>query len=101
MDSHPIPTGLNEFLPLLRQEFTLHTNAGPFALRLTEVSPLPASGAPQCRTEPFQLLFHLPGFQYPPQGTYRLTAEAGFDQPIFLVPVGQDPLGILYQAVFN
>lgn len=96
----PVPR-LDDFMPLLQRDFTLHLGTDALPLRLMEATPLPAAHGVPGRLPPFQLLFHLPGFQYPPQGTYRLSAAPDFDQPVFLVPVGQDQDGVLYQAVFN
>ena len=100
------------FEPLIGQPFVVTLKDGSVTLTLRKVTRLPpprredsaggvvpiASGA---RQDPFTLLFggasHLL-----PQRTYALTSGS-LDDPveIFIVPVGQDRQGFIYEAVFG
>ncbi len=68
-----------------------------FALRMVEVQE--RSKSPQ--QEIFALLFHGPGQYFMPQGIHKLKHSQLGEIDLFLVPVGQDPQGFQYEAVFN
>lgn len=51
--------------------------------------------------EPFALLFRGPAGEFLPQRIYGLENERTERVDIFLVPVGQEKDGFLYEAVFN
>jgi len=93
--------GIDDFLPLLRRDFTLSLGQRSISLRLTEVSPYKRQNGLKGGRIPFHLCFQGP--LQPPleQGTYPLSTEDGFAQSIFLVPVGREETGLVYQAVFN
>ena len=99
------------FEPLVGRSFAVELKDGAVPLILRSVKRLPpprrdpAGGvAPvpaEARTEPFTLLFagatHLL-----PQRTYRITSQSlGDAVEIFIVPVGQDGQGFIYEAVFG
>ncbi len=102
------------FTPLIGEHFRLAVNGTTIALRLAEVTPLPplrrrndagervAAADVAARSEPFSLLFTGPLTHPLPQRTYRLT-HAAIAEPldIFLVPVGRERDGFIYQAVFG
>jgi hypothetical protein len=71
------------------------------ALRLEEATLLPARFAAAGLRPPFSLIFIGPGDMILPQRLYQLTHEEMGEVTIFLVPVGKDNRGVLYQAVFN
>ncbi|HEY1796189.1 MAG TPA: hypothetical protein VGG57_08715 [Stellaceae bacterium] len=70
-------------------------------LRLEEATLLPSRSAIPDSRPPFSLIFIGPGDAVLPQQLYRLTHEEIGEIIIFLVPVGRDDHGILYQAIFN
>ena len=77
-------------------------NGRPLQLDLVEVSSLgPQAHSAAPPREPFSLMFRGPPSEPLTQGTYTFAhAEAGrFD--LFIVPVGQDNAGLLYEAIFN
>jgi hypothetical protein len=74
--------------------------AEPFALELVEV--VAASGqAPGRPRRTFSLIFRGPHRPRLPQSIYRLELAALGALDLFLVPVGPDPQGMCYEAVFN
>ena len=48
----------------------------------------------------FRLRFRGPGDPVLPQGLYKLES-GGTAYDIFIVPIGQDPQGTTYEAIFN
>ncbi|UZK69005.1 hypothetical protein OKW76_13380 [Sphingomonas sp. S1-29] len=90
---------LDRFAPCVGELFIVGEQPDAPALELIEVKPLPAHGA--AVRQPFALLFrsnHLPMLA---QGLYRLANPTAGTLDIFLVPVGRDAAGTLYEAVFN
>lgn len=69
-------------------------------LELIEVRGLDEpSGAP--RNEPFSVLFRGPLKPSLPQQTYPFRQAGLGEVAIFIVPVGHDQQGTLYEAIFN
>ena|SRR5438128_705185 len=106
------PLSADLFEPLIGQPFAVVLKDGTVPLILRRVTRLPPprredsrgqvvpieAGA---RQDPFTLLFggatHLL-----PQRTYRITSTSlGDAVEIFIVPVGQDGQGFIYEAVFG
>lgn len=56
---------------------------------------------PGPRSEPFSTYFRSASRPILPQSIYRVEHEALGTLDLFLVPVGPDPQGMLYEAVFN
>ncbi len=88
-----------DFTPRLNERFRLHTDSTSHDLRLFEVKPLGA-GRPGGRL-PFSLLFRGPQDALFPQMIYRLENEAMGALDLFLVPLGPDEHGMVYEAPFN
>ncbi len=86
------------FAPLVGESFRMDVPGGTLDLLLAEVTLLPPR--PTGR-QPFTLLFHEPAGRLLPQGMHPvLHPELGlFD--LFLVPLGPDPDGMRYEAVFG
>ena len=91
---------LEHFSPCVGDTFTLESPGDRRdALELLEVKPLPAYGGP--REQPFALLFKGPADTDLSQGMARVRhADAGVHE-LFLVPVGVDETGKLFEAIFN
>jgi len=70
--------------------------AGPLELTLETAAELPSSGRAEGS---FRLEFRGPFEPILPQGTYRFVRD-GQSVDIFVVPVGRDAKGTLYEAVF-
>jgi hypothetical protein len=70
-------------------------------LKLVEVKGYPTRANEQSGMERFSLFFKGPGEPQLPQHTYALEHEQLGVLDIFLVTVGRDDGGFLYEAVFN
>lgn len=88
-----------DFTPCLNQIFRLQSESGHCELQLFQVKPLGVAmpgGRP-----PFSLLFRAPQDAVFPQMIYRLEHDRLGDLDLFLVPVGPDQNGMIYEAVFT
>ena len=91
---------LDVFSPHVGEAFTLASSQdSQKTLLLLEARPLPEGTGP--REAPFSLLFRASPDCGLWQGmaTLRHTATGPLD--LFLVPIGQDEAGLLFEAVFN
>jgi hypothetical protein len=68
-------------------------------LTLTEVTRL--NNHADATREPFSLLFQGPSSTLLQQATYDITHPAMDPQPLFIVPIGQNDQGYLYEVVVN
>lgn len=83
------------------QTFDLSMGESSVPLTLTEVNPLPVRPFPGMMRAPFALIFRSTTPVVLPQKLYRLKNADMGALDIFLVPIGRDVKGIVYQAVFN
>jgi len=74
--------------------------AGPFEAELIEVDELDAAAAGGPRA-PFSLIFRGPLEPLLPQAIQRLEHDELGRLDVFLVPIGPDGPGMLYEAVFG
>jgi hypothetical protein len=86
-----------QFIPYLNSQFQVGTGAEPITLELTEVSELRSSR----HNEAFSLVFRGRNDQYLPQAMYRFQHSQLGEFDLFIVPIGQDPQGFYYEALFN
>jgi len=94
------------FAPCLKGTFTVRVDASTrIDLELVEVTPLPARpsrlGAPPPGRAPFSLVFLGPKAPLLPQRIYCFEHRTLGELDIFIVPIGPDEEGMLYEAVFN
>ena len=89
------------FSPLQGRHFIVQREQGaPVDTRLLEVRRLP--DLPQQQRQAFSLLFKGPVSPQLPQHLYRMRCTGMAETlDIFLVPVGADAAGTLYEAVFG
>ena len=88
-----------DFDPLLDTELPLQVGSTPTMARLVEVRTLQG---PSPRSQPpFALTFVLPDTIESGQGTHCLTHPELGAIELFMVPVGREPGGIRYEAIFN
>jgi hypothetical protein len=73
--------------------------AEPMVLELVEINS--ARSGPRGNGRPFSLIFRGPRNALLPQAIYRLEHDAMGALDLFLVPIGPDPQGLCYEAVFN
>ena len=86
---------LSTFVPHLHTRFRI--SGGGQELELVEATD--TARAPN--REQFSLVFHGPSGAPLEQQVYQLEHDAIGSVEIFLVPVGQDAAGFLYESVFN
>jgi hypothetical protein len=90
----------DDFKPLVGTTFQIRLNPQETVpVELTEISEFPDYEGP--RRAPFSLIFRGAHRFVLPQQTYRIEHEAIGPLEIFLVPIGPDPKGMGYEAVFN
>lgn len=83
----------------VNEDFKLKAEVGEFDLRLIECGRL--TPHPGSLRDPFSLIFRGPAAPVLPQRTYPLDNPHTGPLEIFIVPIGRDAAGVLYQAVFN
>lgn len=76
-------------------------NGSKVELRLTRAAKVMESEAARLPRHPFSLFFIGPKSFLLKQHTYRLTHETLEPLEIFIVPVGEEAGGYLYEAVFT
>lgn len=99
------------FQPFVEQAFVVSVGDQTLALRVTDVRLLPA---PKRRTltgklvdvpaprAPFSVYFRSEGMLGLGQGTYGMTPpDGGPPLDIFLVPLGVEEGGVIYEAIFS
>jgi hypothetical protein len=86
------------FAQNLNSKFELRVNPERvFELELINIREIPSTP----RQEQFALLFQGPADVYLPQRIYPLEHDQMGNVSLFLVPVGREEKGYLYEAVFN
>lgn len=88
---------VDDFHALHGATFRLRWGDVEVPLVLEEVTSL---GKRPGHRDPFSLVFRGPGHGVYPQQMHHLANEAFGEAEIFLVPVGADQQGVLYEAVF-
>lgn len=73
----------------------------PIELELAEVELRKSEPNEQEGMERFSVFFYGPDNMFLPQQTYELSHPEMGELAIFLVPIGRDERGFLYEAVFN
>ncbi|HEU0014062.1 MAG TPA: hypothetical protein VFQ45_10285 [Longimicrobium sp.] len=93
---------LDTFRPFVGKPFAVLVGEERFMpAYLVAAEPLAMDGDPRRRREPFSLVFRGPEGGHLPQDLYTLRAEGLEDLELFLVPIGPDEHGMLYEAVFT
>jgi hypothetical protein len=90
---------LDDFRPLVGQKFEVALGSGKLDLILIEACPIASPSSP--RPVPFSLLFRGPLDRVLDQRIYPMEQASLSALDVFLVPVGNDDQGLLYEAVFN
>ena len=97
---------IGTFAAHLGEMFRVHAGPEkPLAAELIAATPLstgsPGESTPSGRRMPFSIVFRGPGDCLLPQRIYQLEHEAIGAFPLFLVPIGPDQEGMLYEAIFT
>jgi len=89
------------FAPFLNQTFSVGVGASTVEMTLVQAT----KGKPQhyegLRKEPFSLIFKCASPVILPQKMYAFQKPGFGSMDIFIVPVGRENDGVVYQAVFN
>jgi hypothetical protein len=94
----PSQYSVETFAPHLKTVFTAEKEPGiTIPLQLVEV----VAGASHPRVRQFSLVFRGPAEPRLAQHIFRLQHAVLGEMDLFLVPVGSEPEGVTYQAVFN
>lgn len=94
--------GAQSFAEHLNTKFSVKVDsAKPVELELVDVVVRKSEPNEQAGMERFSTFFYGPASFFLPQQTYDLVHPQLGESQIFLVPIGQDPRGIKYEAVFN
>ena len=89
------------FAPHLNTAFALQLGESTVDLMLTEAVKQPLRPFPGMVREPFSLYFRSASQEVLPQGTYAFVHDGMGELEIFIAPIGREPEGIVYEAVFN
>ena len=73
----------------------------PVELELVSVETRTGVKVPEGNRQPFSLLFHGPSAPVLEQGTFAMANDRLGNMELFLVPIGADEKGRVYEAVFN
>ena len=89
------------FGPHVNSTFTLDLGVSSIELTLTEATRQVVRPFPGMMREPFSLIFRSSSPVVLPQRTYPISHAAMGRLDLFIVPVGRDARGVVYQAVFS
>jgi hypothetical protein len=92
---------LEHFAARLNETFAVDVDQGRTPFVLLEAAPLPHRNMQGIVREPFSLVFHNASAVLFPQRIYQMMNPNIGEFGIFLVPIGRNQDGFLYQAVFN
>ena len=90
---------METFQPMVGSSFWVHVNEHKIELRLTAAKKVMESEAARLKRTAFSLYFLAPLLL--PQQIYHVTHDSFEPLDIFLVPIGQQPEGYIYEAVFT
>ena len=91
---------LDDFTPHVGSRFRLQADEGDLEMELSAAEAGGVEDAPRGARPPFSLTFRGPPGPILPQRIYRLEHDGMGELEIFLVPIGADPEGVTYEAVF-
>lgn len=89
------------FSPHLNSTFALGLGESTVELTLTQATRQPVPPFLGQMREPFSLIFRSGTPVVLPQRLYPFKHDSMGKLDIFIVPIGRDPHGVVYQAVFN
>ena len=95
---------LDMFSPLVGQQFIMRVDPSTgLELELAEATPLGTAGPSTASPgrQPFSLVFRGPPTPVGIQRTYQVEHVTLGTFELFLVPIGPDQRGMLYQAIFT
>jgi hypothetical protein len=96
----PVVT-LEQFSPRLNETFDILVGDAREPVTLVEATLLPQYDYRGKERDSFSLVFHSSSQTVVPQAMYTIENASMGRTELFLVPIGRDPEGISYQAIFN
>ena len=91
-----------EFAANLNTTFLIRADAAkPIELKLIDVKAHQSEVHPRPDMERFSVFFVGPEDHFLPQSLYSLSHEKMGDFNVFLVPIGKEPDGYRYEAIYN
>lgn len=90
-----------QFAQHLHQTFRIRLDSLTLDVELIEADTLASVDPGGQRRQAFSLVFRGPKEPILPQGTYRFEHTGMGTLDIFIVPIGSDPQGFRYEAVFT
>ncbi len=91
-----------DFAKHLNQCFRLRSEAGDLQLELIEATAIRTNGEPpDGKRAPFSVVFRGPKEVPLAQMIYDIEHQDMGSLPLFMVPIGPDDQGMLYEVVFN
>jgi hypothetical protein len=101
VSNDPAPTSptLDTFAPVVGEPFAVGGEGGA-TVELVLVEATPKDMGPHAPRPAFSLLFQGPPDPLLPQATYKFRHDALGDMGIFIVPLGRDEHGSVYEAFF-
>lgn len=88
---------LTDFQQALHSQFQVETDAGPVVIELVKVENKGSSS----QVEQFSLLLVGPEAPFLPQQIYRMQHGELGELELFMVPIGREKDGYLYEIIFN
>jgi hypothetical protein len=85
----------------MKETFSIALGESSVEMTLVEARRRPPRVMAGIRAEPFTLYFKCQNAVILPQKTYPFRNKNAGQIEIFIVPVGRDPDGVVYEAVFN
>ncbi len=92
---------IDDFAGAVHDAFDMTLGEATMALTLVEAAALTVNPFPGMMRAPFMLIFRSGQAVILPQRIYRLSHDRLGTLDLFLVPIGRDVQGALYQAVFS
>ncbi|HEY7770313.1 DUF6916 family protein [Longimicrobium sp.] len=93
---------IDRFLPRVGEVFHVVGEASePIAILLSEITRLASDDSPIRTRMPFSLVFHAPPGVRLEQQIYRVENPEMEPFDCFLVPIGPDPFGMRFEAVYT
>ena len=89
------------FVPYINETFAVGLGASTVEMTLVQATKWQPRDWEGLRKEPFALLFKCANPVILPQRVYPFVKSGFGKMEIFIVPVGREKDGIVYQAVFN
>lgn len=89
------------FAQHLRETFSLSLGETSVAMTLVEARRHPVRTIAGIRPDPFSLFFKSQSHVLLPQQTYAFKIPGAATMNIFIVPIGRERDGVVYEALFN